>query len=56
MNNKYSAEELLKKLMECFYSGTDGVMWSYIESVTIRSVLGRKIEDELKKYMNEEEQ
>ncbi len=56
-----SAEELLKKLLEKFFSVANskydlhkGLVSSYVEDITINHILGKEFELQLLPYLNED--
>lgn len=50
-----TAEELLKKILECFFvNGYGHLEWQYIEGTTLADALGADIEPEFYRYIDEE--
>lgn len=57
-NAKLTAEELLTKLLTMLYvsSSYKGITWSYVEGITIASILGNELEEQYLPYLSQEDQ
>lgn len=48
-------EQLLRLLTTCFYSSScNGLKWSYHEGVFLRRLFGREVEEQFKKFWEED--